>query len=164
MTNQVDTDARFMEYEASKLMLPRIDITPDQMTPEEIQLESTKAMPQAYVEGVPQMISGIGKGAVTGIGGTPGELVGLVSGLLNAISPKDYQGQPHDPNKDRLTRFIEGYDAVPGKMEDINKFLSEQGWDVEGLGEPLQDIMEFIAPGALTAKNIKRVVKSVKGK
>lgn len=158
---EVDSDARFMEYQASKLK-------PEEMTASELLVASTKAMPEAYAEGVPKMISGGTKGLVSGIAGTPGELVGLASGILNAIMPMDYTGQEHDPEKSRLDRFIEGYEAVPIKTSDIREGLTKAGWKVDEIGEPLETVMEFVGPGALTketiTKGIEVVGKKMKGK
>jgi len=167
MTN-IDTDARFLQYQASKIVLPEIEIEPEKtpiqdMTPMEMMVESTKAMPQAYQTAVPEAISGGAKGAITGVVGIPGEALGLISGLLNAISPKDYKGQPHNPDSSILERFVQGYEIVPGKMEDVDEWLTEKGWEVGEIGEPIKDLMEFIAPAGVTKSTVSKTVKKIKG-
>ena len=93
------------------------------------------AMPEAFKEVVPEVASGSLKGLISGIGGTPGEVAGLLSGLMNTISPRNYKGEPHAEGMSIGDRFIQGYEAVPFKTEDIRDALTEAGLKIEYLNE-----------------------------
>lgn len=120
------------------------------------------AMPEAFKEVVPEVASGSLKGLISGIGGTPGEVAGLLSGLMNTISPRNYKGEPHEEGMSIGDRFIQGYEAVPFKTEDIRDALTEAGWDVEGMGEPFEFITEFIGPSKAVTGAAKAGVSKVK--
>lgn len=169
MTDFVDLDARYLELQANSL-----DTTPKPLeymdpndrliarTPMETLVQSTKAMPEAYATVVPEALSAGAKGTVTGIAGLPGEFVGLASGIMNVVSPKNYKGETHDPNLSILDRFLQGYEAVPIRMKNVDEWLTQQGWEVGEIGEPIKDLLEFIAGGSVTKESIKGTVSGVK--
>lgn len=172
MTDRVDMDAIYRQYKRD-IMLPPIEVTPEEEPSayEKAILQplaaTTKESPEAYGEAVPDILSGTAKGAISGVAGLPGELGGLVSGILNSVMPYDYNGKEQDPNKSMGERFAEGYDAVPGKIEDVREGLTAAGWKTDELGGLFESIAEFVAPfGATknTAKGAINVVKNIKGK
>ena len=187
MAEQYDMDAQWKSYKQS-INLEPIIVTPneqpiDTMSAYEKAISGpladiTKATPEAYKEAVPKVLGGGAKGLITGTLGAPGEVVGLISGILNAVSPADFEGNPHDPNKSAYDRFTEGYAAIsklkiagkeiPLQMEGVSQALQDIGWDTSGLGDPFQFLTEFVG-GPLTAAKIgkdviggtKKVTKSL---
>tara|TARA_R110002020_G_C16312541_1_gene773986 strand:- start:3210 stop:3761 length:552 start_codon:yes stop_codon:yes gene_type:complete len=170
MTERVDMEKIYRQYKQT-IMLPPTEVKPEeepsfleqyQETISKPLAEITKASPEAYKESVPQMISGSGKGTVSGIGGLPGEAVGLASGILNMIAPVDYKGEEHDPNKSVGERFEEGYNAVPFKISDINDGLTQAGWKTDELGDLFTGVAEFVSPFAATTKGLKTGAEVIK--
>lgn len=116
-----------------------------------------------------------GKGVVQGTLGLPGDVVGLVSGLVNMIPTLDGKGwiQPEGKTWTESSlgeKFQAGMNAAPLKTEDISQFLDEGlkkvGIDLSQF-KTAQTVGEVVAPGKAIETGTKAVGKAlnkVKGK
>ena len=179
MTETVDMEKIYKLYKQN-IMLPPIEVTPESEEPSFLEqyqetvsqplADITKASPETYKKVVPEMISGSTKGTVSGIGGVPGEIVGLASGILNVVMPYNVKGEKHDPNKSVGEKFSEGYAAVPLKISDIRDGLTQAGWKINEIENELNtedlftSLFEFVSPFGVSGKTIQSGVKAIKNK
>lgn len=117
----------------------------------------------------------VAKGVVQGTLGLPGDMLGLVSGLVNMIPTIDGKGwiQPEGKSwteASHAERFQAGMNAAPLTTEDISGFLDEGlkmiGVDVSQF-KTGQTAGEFVAPGKaieVGTKTIGKALNKAKGK
>lgn len=94
------------------------------------------------------------KGIVQGALGTPMDLVGLATGLLNMLTVDPEQ-------KGNLEQFAEGFGAVPFTSEKIGKMLEDLGWKAPEGTESAELIGELVAPGKVVTSSVKGVTKAL---
>lgn len=95
------------------------------------------------------------KGIVQGALGTPMDLVGLATGLLNMLTVDPEQ-------KGNLEQFAEGFGAVPFTSEKIGKMLEDLGWKAPEGTESAELIGELVAPGKVVTSSVNKAAKMLK--
>jgi hypothetical protein len=141
--------------------------------PEEETMQRPEALPspdivsQLVTEGVSSVVSDIekmpaqslyalGKGAIEGAVGTPGDLISIIKGIYYASNT------PEGKNKlDEFTRGMESSTVLP-TTEDVKKFINELVPQLQTKATAAESTGELLAPSGLATYATKNVVKGVK--
>ena len=141
--------------------------------PEEETIQRPEGLPspdivsQLVTEGVSAVVSDIekmpsqslyalGKGAIEGAVGTPGDLISIIKGIYYASNT------PEGKNKlDEFTRGMESSTVLP-TTEDVKKFINELVPQLQTKATAAESAGELLAPSGLATYATKNVVKGVK--
>ena len=141
--------------------------------PEEEVIERPKGLPSPGIvaplvtEGVSAVVSDIeqrpveslfalGKGAVEGAIGTPGDLISILKGAYYAATTPE--------GKSKLEEFTRGLESSTGlpTTEDVKKFINELVPQLQTKATAAESVGEIIAPSGLATLATKGVVKGIK--
>lgn len=165
-------DERYRQYKLNSalpeieepLFTDTINVTPDKqqdkMTDITMNPEAAIATPIGASDITKEKLQAGAKGVTQGTLGAPGDLVGLVAGLINMFT-KDTE------NIGNWEQFLQGYESIPFTSEDIKQRLEAAGWKSPEGQQGAEMAGEIMAPGVLvggTAKGIKKLIKSTKSK
>jgi len=136
---------------------------PIKVTPEKEKITDVTFAPEASIGSpitaeefkIKEPAEALAKGTIQGALGTPMDLVGLATGLLNMLTVDPEQ-------KGNLEQFAEGYGAVPFTSEKIKTILEDMGWKAPEGTESAELIGELIAPSKAISSGIKGVAKVLK--
>lgn len=103
----------------------------------------------------------LGKGAVEGAIGTPGDLISIVKGIYYAATTPE--------GKSKMDEFIKGMESATGlpTTEDVKKFINELAPQLQTKSTAVESAGEILAPGGYVKagtnilKGIKKSAKTV---
>ena len=140
---------------------------------EEVVIERPKGLPSPGIiaplvtEGVSAVVSDIenmpaeslfalGKGAIEGAIGTPGDLISILKGAYYAATTPE--------GKSKLEEFTRGLESSTGlpTTEDVKKFINELVPQLQTKATAVESVGEIIAPSGLATLAAKGVVKGIK--
>jgi hypothetical protein len=140
---------------------------------EEVVIERPKGLPSPGIvaplvtEGVSAVVSDIeqrpvesllalGKGAIEGAIGTPGDLISILKGAYYAATTPE--------GKSKLEEFTRGLESSTGlpTTEDVKKFINELVPQLQTKATAAESVGEIIAPSGIATLATKGVVKGIK--
>lgn len=157
----MNLDQRFEDYKLNAYV------------PEEEVIAKPKGLPSPGIvaplvtEGVSAVVSDIeqrpaeslyalGKGAIEGAIGTPGDLISILKGAYYAATTPE--------GKSKLEEFTRGLESSTGlpTTEDVKKFINELVPQLQTKATAVESVGEIIAPSGLATLATKGVVKGIK--
>ncbi|CAB4160515.1 hypothetical protein UFOVP765_14 [uncultured Caudovirales phage] len=158
----MNLDQRFEDYKLNAYV-------PEQ----EVVIERPKGLPSPGVvaplvtEGVSAVVSDIeqrpaeslyalGKGAIEGAIGTPGDLISILKGAYYAATTPE--------GKSKLEEFTRGLESSTGlpTTEDVKAFINELVPQLQTKATAAESVGEILAPSGLATYATKGVVKGIK--
>ena len=140
---------------------------------EEVVIEKPKGLPSLGIvaplvtEGVSAVVSDIeqrpvesllalGKGAIEGAIGTPGDLISILKGAYYAATTPE--------GKSKLEEFTRGLESSTGlpTTEDVKAFINELVPQLQTKATAAESVGEILAPSGLATYATKGVVKGIK--
>lgn len=157
----MNLDQRFEDYKLNAYV------------PEEEVIAKPKGLPSPGIvaplvtEGVSAVVSDIeqrpvesllalGKGAIEGAIGTPGDLISILKGAYYAATTPE--------GKSKLEEFTRGLESSTGfpTTEDVKKFINELVPELQTKATAAESVGEILAPSGLATYATKGVVKGIK--
>jgi hypothetical protein len=98
----------------------------------------------------------LGKGAIEGAIGTPGDLISILKGAYYAATTPE--------GKSKLEEFTRGLESSTGlpTTEDVKKFINELVPQLQTKATAAESVGEILAPSGLATYATKGVVKGIK--
>lgn len=157
----MNLDQRFEDYKLNAYV------------PEEEVIVKPKGLPSPGIvaplvtEGVSAVVSDIeqrpaeslyalGKGAIEGAIGTPGDLISIIKGAYYAATTPE--------GKSKMDEFMKGLESSTGlpTTEDVKKFINELAPQLKTKATAAESVGEILAPSGLATLATKGVVKGIK--
>lgn len=112
---------------------------------------------KSNVEQMPaESLYALGKGAVEGAIGTPGDLISIIKGIYYAATT------PEGKNKiEEFTRGLESSTGLP-TTEDVKKFINQLAPELATKATAAEATGELVAPSGLATYATKGIVKGIK--
>lgn len=165
-------DERFRQYTLNgytedNLAMKRESKARQQMMEKPKGLPSPGVVAPLVTEGVSAVVSDIeqrpaeslyalGKGAIEGAIGTPGDLISIIKGIYYAAATPEGQS--------KMNEFIKGMESstVLPTTEDVKAFINELAPQLQTKATAAESVGEIIAPSGLATLATKSVVKGIK--